>query len=354
MRRGHFLSDEQRRVLTAHASDGLAEHRVARRANALILLDRGMSCQQVAKVLILDEDTVRGWRTLFERDGVDGLTGFAYRGKPTLLSAEQRADLAEWVAETAPRSTPEVSAWIANRFGVIYESRSGLAALLHRLGFDYRRPKAIARKMDVQKQRAFIASYESVLNGLADDEMVMFADAVHPTYGAQPVGCWAPRRQALAVAQTTGRQHINIQGAIDLESGETCMLNVDTVDAQSTVALLSSIEARFPKRRKIHVFLDNARCHHARLVREWLARAGCRIRLHYVPPYCPHLNPIERLWGLMHKHIRHNRCSDTFRAFQRNILTFLRYTVPASWQSFCDRVSDNFRVIDPARYRILR
>ena len=47
----------------------------------------------------------------------------------------------------------------------------------------------------------------------------------------------------------------------------------------------------------IHVFLDNARYHHAKLVRQWLARPGCRIKLHFIPSYCPHLNPIERLWA---------------------------------------------------------
>jgi transposase len=49
----------------------------------------------------------------------------------------------------------------------------------------------------------------------------------------------------------------------------------------------------------IHVFLDNARYHHAKLVQEWLARPGCRIKLHFIPPYCPHLNPIERLFRVM-------------------------------------------------------
>ena len=44
-----------------------------------------------------------------------------------------------------------------------------------------------------------------------------------------------------------------------------------------------------------HVFLDNARYHHAKLVQEWLAQPGRRIKLHFIPTYCPHLNPIERL-----------------------------------------------------------
>ena len=45
---------------------------------------------------------------------------------------------------------------------------------------------------------------------------------------------------------------------------------------------------------RIHVFLDNARYHHAKVVQADAA-ARRRIVLHFVPSYCPHLNPIERL-----------------------------------------------------------
>src|SRR4051794_10295982 len=73
----------------------------------------------------------------------------------------------------------------------------------------------------------------------------------------------------------------------------------------------------------------------------------------YIPPYCPHLNPIERLWGLMHKHMTHNRCYSTFREFCTALLSFLREDVPRNWRSLCDSVSDNFRVIDPDQFRVL-
>jgi transposase len=62
--------------------------------------------------------------------------------------------------------------------------------------------------------------------------------------------------------------------------------------------LLRAIEAMYPGKRLIHLFVDNARYHHAKLVQAWLARPGCRIKLHFIPTYCPHLDPIERLWGL--------------------------------------------------------
>ena len=59
--RGGFLGEEDRKGLIALARDGSVVCRVTRRANALVLLDAGKSCQEVAEVLLFDDDTIRGW-----------------------------------------------------------------------------------------------------------------------------------------------------------------------------------------------------------------------------------------------------------------------------------------------------
>jgi transposase len=354
MIRPGFLDPESRRDLIELARDGSAAHRLARRANALVLLDEGMNCAAVAKVLLLDDDTIRTWYRLYQDDGIEGLAGFGYEGGACRLSDEQQAKLKAWVGETLPRSTRVIGAWIEQQFGITYEGRSGLIALLHRLELEFRKPKVIARKLDPAKQAAFIKEYEQTLNRLEADEAVVFVDAVHPTHAVHLVGCWAPKDEApIAVTQTSGRQRLNIHGAIDLETGNTRMLEVVTVNAISTIMLLQAIEAMYPGLRLIHVFLDNAKYHHAKLVQTWLARPGCRIKLHFIPTYCPHLDSIERLWGLMHKHITHNKCYETFAGFKTAVLTFLREEVPKKWHIYCDTVTDNFRVIDPKDFRVL-
>jgi hypothetical protein len=187
----------------------------------------------------------------------------------------------------------------------------------------------------------------------------MFGDAVHPTHAVRPVGCWAPKEVRVAVEQSSGRDRLNVHGAIDLETGQTAMRDVLTVDAVSTIMLLMAIEAMYPGKRLVHLFLDNARYHHAKLVQAWLAKPGCRIKLHFIPAYCPHPwsasrpKPIERLWGLMHKHTTHNKCYSTFKDFSIAMLTFLRDDVPKNWRTYCDRVTDNFRIIDPKDFRVL-
>ena len=353
MIRGGFLTAEDRADLIALARDGSVAHRLARRANALVLLDDGLSCEQVARVLFLDDDTIRNWHGLFVAEGLEGLTRFDAGGSASFLSAAQEDALKVFVSTTLPRSTRHVGAWIEREFGLEYQSRSGLIALLHRLGLEYHKPTVIPRKLDEEKQKAFIEGYEKLLNSLGDNEAVLFADAVHPSHAVRPAGCWAPKQETLAIEQTSGRERINIHGAIELATGQTRMIEVLTVDAVSTIRLLESIQLLYPMLALIHVFLDNARYHHAKLVQEWLARPGCRIKLHFIPSYCPHLNPIERLWGLMHRNVTHNKCYATCAQFADATLGFLRETVPRNWADLCDSVTDNFRVIHRKDFRVM-
>ena len=285
IRRG-FLDSESRRDLIELARDGSAAHRLARRANALVLLDKGMSCQSVAEVLLLDNDTIRTWYQLYREDGIEGLASFGHEGGACRLTVAQQDKLKAWIAETLPRTTRAVGGWIAAECGIEYQTRSGLIALLHRLGMEHRKPTAISRKLDPVKQASFIKAYDTLMNQLSADEAVIFVDAVHPTHAVRPVGCWAPKQVPVAVEQSSGRDRLNIHGAVDLETGQTIMKDVLTVDALSTILLLTAIEAMYPGLRWIHVFLDNARYHHAKLVQAWLAQPGRRIKLHFIPAYC--------------------------------------------------------------------
>ena len=103
-----FLDPESRRDLIELTRDGSVEHRLARRANALVLLDDGMSCAAIAKVLFLDDDTIRTWHRLYQDEGIDGLAGFGHEGSACRLNDEQQGKLKAWISETLPRTTREV------------------------------------------------------------------------------------------------------------------------------------------------------------------------------------------------------------------------------------------------------
>src|SRR5260370_1495255 len=97
MIRGGFLFDAERQTLTARARDGLAEHRIARRANAIVLLDKGWSCARVAGALLLDDDTVRGWFQAYETGGLDALSRVVHDVRSFPLTLEPQAALHSWI-----------------------------------------------------------------------------------------------------------------------------------------------------------------------------------------------------------------------------------------------------------------
>jgi transposase len=347
-----FLSDAERKALTRIARDGLEEHRVARRANSLILLDRGWSCEEVAEALMLDDDTVRTWYGSFKTGGVDSVHSFEFKGGSSNLTAEQIEQLRAWAAKTLPSTTREIGHFIRLNFGHDY-TRSAIIKIMNRLGFEWRKPKTIPLKITVEQQEKFIASHDNLRDHLQPDEAVLYADAVHPTHQSRPAGCWAPKDENIALRTASGRDRMNVHGAIDLETGVTVIKEVLVVDALSTIALLEAIERAYPHKRRIHLYLDNAAYHHAKLVRDWLSRPGRRIVLHFVPAYCAHLNPIERLWGVMHDWVSRNKCYDTFREYADAILHFLKVEVPRRFGEFSSRITENFRVIDPKDFRIV-
>ena len=122
-----------------------------------------------------------------------------------------------WLETQFCRSTGPIRAHIYAQFGLIY-SHLGCVKLLHRLGFEYRKPKALPRVADEVKQADFIDFYESLLNTLPADEAVYFADAVNREYQSKPAFGWVKKGSNPAVKTTPGRGRVNIHGALCLEN----------------------------------------------------------------------------------------------------------------------------------------
>jgi len=352
MIRANFLSPEDRLELERCVRRHREDHGIARRANALLLLDDGKSCARIAEFLYLDDDTIRGWHKAYRQDGWDALALDGWQGGQSRMSGDQEAELCTWLEGRFCRSAGEIRAHIKATFALCY-SHSGCLKLLRRLGFEYRKPKGLPHVADEEKQAGFIAFYDALMNNLPANETVYFADAVHPEHQTKPSFGWVRKGSNPAIKTTAGRGRVNIHGALCLENFDAPFVEPVTVDGNSAVQLLAKIQANNPTKSIIHVIWDNAAYHRCDTVRKWLARPGCRIHLIQLPPYCPHLNSIERLWAVMHANVTHNRFYATQKQFADAILHFFRETIPKNWLTFRDQVTDNFRIISHQNFRIL-
>ena len=133
-----FLSAAERLELEACVRRQREDHGIARRANAILLLDDGESCAQIAKFLYLDDDTIRGWYKTYRQDGWDALALDGWKGGHSRMTPSQATALCAWLEARFCRSTVEIRAHVAAEFGLKY-SHSGCIKLLARLGFEYRK-----------------------------------------------------------------------------------------------------------------------------------------------------------------------------------------------------------------------
>ena len=148
----NFLSPADRADLVEIAKDGLEEHRIARRANAILLLNKGWSYADVAEALFIDDSTVRAWLKAFNESGVEGLVLFDLKGGSSALSPLQVDELRAWATETLPTSTTQIGQFVLERFEVDY-GRSGLIKLMNRIGFDWKKPESVPGKIVVETQQ---------------------------------------------------------------------------------------------------------------------------------------------------------------------------------------------------------
>ena len=97
---------------------------------------------------------------------------------------------------------------------------------------------------------------------------------------------------------------------------------------------------------RIHLILDGAGYHRAHIFQAKALELD--IKLHYLPPYSPNLNPIERLWKVMHEKVRNNQYFKTPKEFRQKLSLFFDEILPKIGPSLDSRITDNFQVFNHA------
>ena len=84
-------------------------------------------------------------------------------------------------------------------------------------------------------------------------------------------------------------------------------------NAKTFKSFLKKILRKHKNKSKLTIVLDNVRYHHAKMLKPFLINNRDKLELIFLPPYSPDLNPIERVWWYMRKHITHNRTFESLK-----------------------------------------
>ncbi len=333
-----FLTPEQRYELLRELR---IEHnaKYSDRIKTILLLDDGKKYVDIATFLFLDEGTIRNYRKRYVEGGILGLLTDMYSGKRCQLSPKERDILERKLSETIFLDSKEVASFIKKEFKVEY-SISGVTALAHSLGFVYKKAKAVPGKANKEKQELFIKEYLRLKE--KSEGKIYFSDSVHPHHNAVISYGWIKKGKDFEVLSNTGRYHLNINGAIDIETMEMVTRSCEWVNADSICNLLHALRAKNACGEMIYLILDNARYNRSSKVTDRAKELG--IKLVYLPPYSPNLNPIERVWKFFKKKVLYNRYYDTKEKFEEACMQFFKY-IRKYKRELLTLVTDNFQVI---------
>jgi transposase len=116
-----------------------------------------------------------------------------------------------------------------------------------------------------------------------------------------------------------------LAGAMDALSGQVTWVSGRRKDSGLFIALLERLSRRHPHAAVIHVIVANFTIHSSRRTRTWLAQHGQRLRLHFLPPYCPDDNRIERcLWRPMHENVTYNHPHERIDDLMHEVSVYLQ------------------------------
>jgi transposase len=314
------LSATQRKILCREARRG-ADADVRLRCHIVLLLADGWAWTTIGAVLFTSTATINRWRKRYLAEGLDGILGSS-RPRRARWRTWWFALVIRWVTTQTPRDFAFVrSRWTCATVVLLLReqhdvrvSRETVRRCLQEAGLVWRRPRPVLGPKDPQRTRK-LGKIRALLRHLPVQEIAVFQDEVDINTNPKIGAMWMRRGQQAEVVTPGTNVKRHLAGSLNWRTGQLILSEPGTQrNADLFLAHLDELRRRFRRYRVIHVICDNAAFHkpeRCRKVREYLAKWGQRIQLHFLPTYAPETNPIERVWWHLHEEItRNHRCPD--------------------------------------------
>ncbi len=284
-------------------------------ASILLMLLTGLTQRGVARALGCARSTVTTVVSRFRQGGVvairdgrrdkhrlekrDGILALLPR-----LTAKQPDDFGwkrtTWTVEL-------VCVEVVHQLGVKV-SRSHMGRLLKEAGCRRMRPKPVVSKAPEDKEQQ-IAVLRKELAELPSSDVVLYSDEVDIHLNPKVGPDWAPAGMRKQVVTPGQNKKWYMAGAYNPESRNLIVVDGQRKNSALFIQLVHELARRHRGQGTIHLVVDNYVIHRSKITEKAIAKLNGKVVLHFLPPYCPDYNPIERVWLDLHSSVtRNHRC----------------------------------------------
>ena len=309
------------------------------RYDVVLLYMEGYSRKKISEILHIPLRTVSYHILSYEKGGMESLLIVKQPGAQKKLTDKQETELLSVISTQTPEevglgvfanwTAALACAFVKQKFGISYSSR-GMLNLFDRLGLSYTRPTYTLDKADPKKQEQFRKTFETLKKLLEGDiTTILFEDESMIRDYQAIMKTWFPKGKQRIIPTYGKHEGVKLVGFLDYETGHVYVEEHKKYDAEVFLQFLKNVLSQYPNGKTV-IILDNARIHHAKLLKEFLEENKDCLELVYLPPYSPNLNKIEELWGWLKDSVINNVFFHSREEIQKAVQKFIDWvtTVP--------------------------
>jgi transposase len=323
------LSGTQRRELEGElvgarqAGDLLRTHRVL----AILALEEGFVVSEVAAMLRVTRQAVRGWLKRYLLKGARGLRTKKSPGRPPKLTKSQRRKLCELIDAGPAKAgligncwrSPMIQHLIHEHFGVFYCVRY-ISQLLKSMGYSYQKARFISDHLDPDAREQWLSSTWPQILELArrKNAYVLFGDeASFPQWGTLSY-TWSRKGEQPTVETSGKRKGYKVFGLIEYFTGRFFFkCQEERLNSQTYAAYLQEVLSK--TRKHLVLIQDGAKYHTSAAMQAFFEAHKDRLTVFQLPSYSPDYNPIEKLWKKVKEKGTHLHYFPSFEALKDKV-----------------------------------
>jgi transposase len=214
---------------------------------------------------------------------------------------------------------------LAERAGISI-SISAMSRLLSRLGIGLKRPKPIVNCPWKKARRTRrLRAIQRLVANLPADEVVLYLDEVDIHLNPKTGPDWTKNGRQKEVLTPGCNEKRYLAGAWNPKTRRLIYVEGERKNSLLFLELLHKlVKKTYPNAKRIHIILDNYGIHDSLQVRLALkSEAAQKLKLHFLPPYCPDHNRIERIWKDLHDNVTRNHRCPTMEALMAEVRRYL-------------------------------
>ena len=303
------------------------------RIRAIQRVEAGESPEVVVAALGFSRSCIYDWLGKYREGGIEALRAKPVPGRPPKLDGRQL----QWIYRTVVGKNPmqlkfEFALWTCGMIRQLIRQRLGVrlsevsvGRLLKKLGLSAQRPLHRAYQQDPVLVDHWREVQYPMIQKLAKKEgaSIYFADesAVRSDYHAGTT--WAPVGKTPVVKTTGARYRVNMVSAIS-PRGEMRFMVVDgRMNGERFRDFLKRLMHGASK--PVFLIVDGHPSHRSRKVKEFVKSTDGMLRLFFLPPYSPELNPDELVWNnLKNQRIGRKALGGGVKELKRMVVSHLR------------------------------